>query len=55
MLAGMPVIMIIVLYAKDGGSGLDSQWLPCFFFSLLAGLLNVDGMKDLWCSSTLIE
>ena len=34
--------------AEVGGPGLDSRQIS----SLLAGLLNVDGMKDLWCSST---
>ena len=39
--------------AKAGGPGFDPWWLPCFFFSLPAGsVTNVDGMKDLWCSST---
>ena len=28
---------------------------PGFFFSLSAGsVTNVDGMKDLWCSSTVL-
>ena len=38
--------------AKAGGHGFDSQRLPWVFFSLPAGLLNVDEMKDLWCFST---
>ena len=36
---------------KAGGPGFDSWWLPWFFFSF-SWLPNVDGMKDLWCSST---
>ena len=36
--------------AKAGGPGFDSQWLPWIFLSS-SWLTNVDGMKDLWCSS----
>ena len=39
--------------AKAGDPWFGSQWLPwvvVFFFS--SWLINVDGMKDLWCSST---
>ena len=37
--------------AKVGGPGSDPRWLPWFFFSF-TWLINVDEMKDLWCSST---
>ena len=37
--------------AQAGGPGFDPQWLPRIFFSF-SWLTNVDGMKDLWCSST---
>ena len=38
--------------AKAGGPGFDSRWLPWVFFFSSSWLTNVDGMKDLWCSST---
>ena len=38
---------------KAGGPGFDSRWLPWVDFFILFHLAtNVDGMKDLWCSST---
>ena len=33
--------------AQAGGPGFDPQWLPRIQLAT-----NVDGMKDLWCSST---
>ena len=39
--------------AEAGGPGFDPRWLPwpwVFFHFQLA--TSVDGMKDLWCSST---
>ena len=36
---------------QAGGPGFDPQWLPGFFLFQLA-YTNVNGMKDLWCSST---
>ena len=41
----------LLLAAKAGGPGFDSQWLSWDFFSS-SWLTNADGMKDLWCSST---
>ena len=34
-------------------TGFDSQWLTCAGFVLFQlAYTNADGMKDLWCSST---
>ena len=39
--------------AKAGEPWFDFQHLPCFFFFLFQlAYTNVDGMKALWCSST---
>ena len=38
--------------AKAGGPGFDSQQLPWFFFLFQLAYTNADGVKDLWCSST---
>ena len=38
--------------AQAGGPGFDPQWLPRIFFLTAGLLIMVDGMKDLWCSST---
>ena len=45
------ICCIIILNTKAGGPGFDSRWLSWVFFSS-SWLTNVDGMKDLWCSST---
>ena len=38
--------------AQAGGPGFDPQWLPRIFFLFQLAYTNVNGMKDLWCSST---
>ena len=38
--------------AKAEGPGFNSQWLSWVFFFFSSWLTNVDGMKDMWCSST---
>ena len=44
--------MVRALTAKAAGPGLDPWWLPWVFSPPAAWLTHVDGMKDLWCSST---
>ena len=43
--------MIRASAAQAGGPRFNPQWLPRIYLFQLA-VTNVDGMKDLWCSST---
>ena len=52
MAVGSHGLVVRAPAAKAGGPGFNFQELPSVFFLFQLAYTNVDGMKDLWCSST---